>query len=57
MSLQNVTRNFSADYDLLAVSAFAQQTALDTFQTLDLSLLVDKNTVLDVAPRIETNKD
>lgn len=50
-------RNYLADYDLLAVSANLKETALNTEQTLDTSLLVAKSNILQLEPRREDNKD
>ena len=50
-------RNYLADYNLLAVSANAKETALNTEQTLDTTLLVSKNNVISLAPRREDNRE
>ena len=50
-------RNYLADYNLLAVSANLKETSLNTFQTIDTSMLVQKGTVLALEPRREDNKD
>ncbi len=50
-------RNYLADYNLLAVSANAKETALNTEQTLDTSLLVSKSNIISLAPRREDNRD
>lgn len=50
-------RNFLADYNLLAVSANAKETALNTEQTLDTSLLVAKNTIIGLERRREDNRN
>lgn len=50
-------RNYLADYDLVAVSANLKETALNTEQTLDTSLLVEKATVIQLDPRREDNRD
>jgi len=50
-------RNYLADYNLLAVSAAAKETALNTEQTLDTSLLVAKSNVISLAARREDNRD
>jgi hypothetical protein len=50
-------RNYLADYDLIAVSATAKETAINTEQTLDTSLLVAKSTVFQLEARREDNKD
>ncbi len=50
-------RNYLADYNLLAVSANAKESALNTEQTLDTSLLVAKGNVIGLAPRREDNRD
>lgn len=48
-------RNYLADYDLLAVSALLKETALNTEQTLDTSLLVSKTDIVQLEPRREDN--
>jgi len=50
-------RSFRANQDLLAVSANLQETALNTEQTLDTSMLVDVGDMADLEPRRETNVD
>jgi hypothetical protein len=50
-------RNYLAQYNLFAVSANAAETALNTEQTLDTSLLVDENDILQLAPRREDNSN
>lgn len=50
-------RNYLADYNLLAVSANAKETALNTEQTLDTSLLVAKGNIISLVPRREDNRD
>lgn len=50
-------RNYLADYDLIAVSALLKETALNTEQTLDTSLLVAKSAVFQLETRREDNKD
>ena len=50
-------KNFLANYNLLAVSANAAETAINTEQTLDTSLLVDKSTIISLTPKRESNKD
>ncbi len=50
-------RNYLADFNLFAVSAGAKETALNTEQTLDTSLLVAKSNVISLAPRREDNRD
>jgi hypothetical protein len=49
-------RNFRATQNLLAVSANLRETAINTEQTLDLSLLVDQGDVLDLERRRENNQ-
>lgn len=50
-----MTRNYLANYDLLAVSANNRETALNTEQTLDTSLLIDKSNILQLDKRRENN--
>lgn len=50
-------RNYLADYNLLAVSANARETALNTEQTLDTSMLVAKGNVILLKPRREDNRN
>lgn len=50
-------RNFRATQNLLAVSAAAKETAINTEQTLDLSLLVDQGDILDLERRRENNQN
>ncbi len=50
-------RNYLANYDQLAVSATLKETALNTEQTLDTSMLVAMATMLQVDPRRESNAD
>ncbi|GJQ23573.1 hypothetical protein BIY37_04795 [Candidatus Brocadia sapporoensis] len=52
-----MTRNYLANYDLLAVSANTKETALNTEQTLDTSLLIDKSNILQLDKRRESNSD
>ncbi len=52
-----MTRNYLADYNLLAVSANNKETALNTEQTLDTSLLVAKSNIIQLDPRREDNRD
>jgi len=48
-------RNYLADYNLLAISANLKETALNTEQTLDTSLLVSKSNMLHLESRREDN--
>ena len=48
-------RSFRATQNLMAVSAAAKETAINTEQTLDLSLLVDIGDVLNIEQRRENN--
>jgi hypothetical protein len=50
-------RTYLADYNLIAVSANAKETAINTEQTLDTSLLVAKSDIIGLDPRTEDNKD
>ena len=51
-----MTRNFLANYDIVAVSANLRETALNTEQTLDTSMLVDVSDIPQLQRRRETNK-
>ena len=42
---------------MIAVSAYNKETAINTEQTLDTSLLVDLNDVIDIEPRREDNAE
>lgn len=50
-------RNYLADFDLFAVSANLKETALNTEQTLDTTLLIAKSDIVDVKHRREDNSD
>ena len=50
-----MARSFLADYNLLAVSALSKETALNTEQTLDTSMLVSKSDIIALEPRRESN--
>jgi hypothetical protein len=50
-------RNFLATHNLLAVSANQQETAMNTEQTLDTTLLVDLNTVLNYQAVKKSNRE
>lgn len=50
-------RSFRANKNLIAVSAAAKETAINTEQTLDLSLNCAKSDILDVTTRRENNAD
>lgn len=50
-------RNYRANQNLMAVSAAARETAINTEQTLDLSLLVEEGDVLDLDRRRENNQN
>lgn len=50
-------RNYLADYNLLAVSANAKETALNTEQTLYTTMLVAKGNVILLKPRREDNRN
>lgn len=52
-----MSRNYLADYNLLAVSALAKETAVNTEQTLSHSFLVDKKDIIQLEPRREDNSD
>jgi hypothetical protein len=48
-------KNYLADYDLIAVSANLKETAINTEQTIDTSMLVNKSTIISLDPRRENN--
>ena len=48
-------RSFRATHNLVAVSAAAKETAINTEQTLSTSMLVEMSDVLDAEPRRESN--
>jgi len=48
-------RSYRANKNLIAVSANAQETAINTEQTLDTSLLVSINDIINLEPRREHN--
>jgi hypothetical protein len=50
-------RSFLVNHDQVAVSANLKEAAINTEQTLDTSLLVDLNTMLDLDYRREDNSD
>jgi hypothetical protein len=50
-------RSFRAAQNLMAVSAAAKETAINTEQTLDLSLLVGMEDVINIEQRRENNAD
>jgi len=50
-------RSFRANDNLLAVSANNQETAINTVQTLDTSLLVGAGDIINLEPRRESNVD
>ena len=50
-------RSWRATHNLLAVSANNQETAINTEQTLDTSMLVDMGDVINLEPRREDNAD
>ena len=52
-----MSRNYLADYNLLAVSALLKETAINTEQTLDTSLLVAKSDIIQLDPRREDNSN
>jgi hypothetical protein len=53
----SITRSFLADFDLLAVSANSAETALNTEQTIDTSLMVAKENIIQSDQRRESNVD
>ena len=50
-------RSFRSTRNLLAVSANAKETAINTEQTLDTSMLVDMSDVINLEPRRESNAE
>lgn len=50
-------RSIRANHDIIAVSAYAKETAINTAQTLDLSLLASVGDMISIEPRRESNKD
>lgn len=50
-------RSWRAQHNLLAVSANSKETAINTEQTLDTSLLVSMTDVINLEPKRETNAD
>jgi hypothetical protein len=50
-------RSYLANYNLLAVSANAAETEINTEQTLDTSMLISQSDIIALEPRRETNKD
>jgi len=50
-------RSVRANHNIIAVSAYAKETAINTAQTLDLSLLASVGDIISLDPRRESNKD
>ncbi len=50
-------RSFRAEHNLIAVSANLKETDLNSEQTLDTTLLVDRDTMLQLSHRREDNRD
>ena len=50
-------RSIRANHNIIAVSAYAQETAINTAQTLDLSLLASVGDIISIEPRRESNRD
>lgn len=50
-------RSIRANHNMIAVSAYAMETAINTVQTLDLSLLAAVGDIISLDPRRESNKD
>lgn len=50
-------RSIRANHNMIAVSAYAKETAINTEQTLDLSLLASVGDLVTLDKRRETNKD
>ena len=51
------TRNFMATHNMIAVSANNAETAINTVQTLDVTLLAALTDVINLEPRREPNED
>lgn len=51
-----MSRNYLANYNLLAVSANNKETALNTERSLDTSLLIDRSNILQLNKRRENNE-
>lgn len=52
-----MSRNFMATHNMIAVSANNQETAINTEQTLDTTMLFSLDSMLDREPRREDNSD
>lgn len=52
-----MSRNYLANFNLFAVSANSKETALNSEQTTDTSLLIAKSDIIDVEPRREDNSN
>lgn len=50
-------RSIRANHNIIAVSAYAKETAINTAQTLDLSLLASVGDIISIDTRRESNKD
>ena len=50
-------RSVRANHNIIAVSAYAKETAINTAQTLDLSLLASVGDIISLDTRRESNKD
>jgi hypothetical protein len=50
-----MSRDYSSEYNLLAVSCAAAETAINTEGTLDTTLLVNDGDIINLDPRRETN--
>ena len=50
-------RSIRANHVLIAVSAYARETGINVFQTLDLTLLAKVGDIIILEPRRESNKD
>lgn len=50
-------RSIRANHNIIAVSAYAAETAINTAQTLDLSLLASVGDIISISPRRESNRD
>lgn len=50
-------RSIRANHNIIAVSAYARETAINTARTLDLSLLASVGDIISIDARRESNKD
>src|SRR3989339_1826578 len=50
-------RSIRSNHNMIAVSAGSKETAINTAQTLDLSLLASVDNIISLTPRRESNKE